>query len=95
MGKTAQNSLIVLYTLTIAVGVVTNIAIVYAFLSKKVLNVLTTLSTNNLIKDLMTTRNVFIANLALSDILLCTFTMPLTLVDLLTNHWALGENLVR
>ena len=95
MGKTAQNSLIVLYTLTIAVGVVTNIAIVYAFLSKKVLNVLTMLSTINLIKDLMTTRNVFIANLALSDILLCTFTMPLTLVDLLTNHWALGENLVR
>ena len=33
---------------------------------------------------MLTTRNIFIANLAISDILLCSFTMPLTLVDLLT-----------
>jgi neuropeptide Y receptor len=43
---------------------------------------------------MLTTRNIFIANLAISDILLCSFTMPLTLVDLLTKYWALGQNMV-
>ena len=43
---------------------------------------------------LLTTRNLFIANLAISDLLLCTFTMPLTLMDLLTMYWPLGEDMV-
>ena len=43
---------------------------------------------------MLTTRNIFIANLALSDIFLCAFTMPLTLVDLITKFWTLGENQV-
>ena len=43
----------------------------------------------------LTTRNVFIANLALSDLLLCCFTMPLTLVDLVTLYWQLGPDKVR
>ena len=43
---------------------------------------------------MLTSRNIFIANLAISDILLCSFTMPLTLVDLLTKYWALGQNMV-
>ena len=42
---------------------------------------------------MLTTRNIFIANLAISDILLCCFTMPLTLMDLLTKYWALGSNM--
>ena len=41
-----------------------------------------------------TTRNIFIANLAISDILLCTFTMPLTISDLFTKYWPLGEDMV-
>ena len=41
----------------------------------------------------MTTRNIFIANLAISDILLCSFTMPLTLADLVTNYWPLGQHM--
>ena len=64
-----HNSLIVLYSLVIIFGVIGNFAIILAFLTNKVM---------------LTTRNIFIANLAISDILLCTFTMPLTLVDLLT-----------
>ena len=43
---------------------------------------------------MLTTRNVFIATLAVSDILLCSFCMPLTLVDILTNYWTLGQNMV-
>ena len=42
----------------------------------------------------LTTRNVFIANLALSDLMLCCFTMPLTLVDLVTLYWQLGPDKV-
>ena len=64
-----HNSLIVLYSIVIILGFIGNFAIVIAFLTNKVM---------------LTTRNIFIANLAISDILLCTFTMPLTLVDLLT-----------
>ena len=64
-----HNSLIILYSLVIIFGVIGNFAIILAFLTNKVM---------------LTTRNIFIANLAISDILLCTFTMPLTLVDLLT-----------
>ena len=43
---------------------------------------------------LLTTRNIFIAILALSDLLLCAFTMPLTLMDIITKYWAFGEDLV-
>ena len=67
-----------LYSLVIIFGVVGNFAILLAFLTNQVM---------------LTTRNIFIANLAISDILLCTFTMPLTLVDLLSKYWTLGEHM--
>ena len=41
-----------------------------------------------------TTRNVFIANLALADLLLCLFTIPLTLIDLVNKHWGLAPGMV-
>ena len=43
---------------------------------------------------MMTTRNVFIANLAISDILLCLFTIPLALVDIITAYWNFGQDMV-
>lgn len=39
-----------------------------------------------------TPRNMFIVNLAVSDLLLCTVTMPLTLMEILTKHFPLGNN---
>ena len=69
MDPLVHNTLIVLYSLVIILGIIGNAAILTAFLTNKVM---------------LTTRNIFIANLAISDILLCSFTMPLTLVDLLT-----------
>ena len=42
-----------------------------------------------------TTRNILIANMALSDILLCVFTMPLTMLDLIHNYWPLGSGQVK
>ena len=38
-----------------------------------------------------TVRNVFIINLAVSDLLLCVVTMPLTLMEVLSNTWQLGN----
>ena len=43
---------------------------------------------------LLTPRNIFIANLSMSNLLLCVVTMPLTLVDLITKYWPLGKNMV-
>ena len=42
-----------------------------------------------------TTRNVFIANLAMADLLLCLFTIPLTLIDLVNKYWGLAPGMVR
>ena len=38
-----------------------------------------------------TARNVFIVNLAISDLMLCLITMPLTLVEILYVTWQFGE----
>ena len=35
----------------------------------------------------MTTKNIFIANMALSDMVLCLFTIPLTVLDLIHTFW--------
>ena len=43
---------------------------------------------------LKTPRNILIANIALSDILLCVFTMPLSLLDMIHNYWPLGSGQV-
>lgn len=40
-----------------------------------------------------TPRNMFIVNLAVADLLLCTVTMPLTLMQILTKYFPLGNNL--
>ena len=44
---------------------------------------------------MLNTRNIFIANLSVSDILLCSFSIPLTLMDILTNNWTFGQDMVR
>jgi neuropeptide Y receptor len=38
-----------------------------------------------------TARNMFIVNLAVSDLLLCLITMPLTLMEILAKYWPLGK----
>ena len=43
---------------------------------------------------LRTPRNILIANIAVSDILLCVFTMPLSLLDMIHNYWPLGSGQV-
>ncbi len=45
-------------------------------------------------KTLRTTRNAFVINLAVSDLLLCLVTIPLTLIEILNDHWPLGDSVV-
>ena len=46
------------------------------------------------VQVLLTARNIFIANLAISDLLLCLFTMPLAMMDIITKFWVLGPRMV-
>ena len=58
--------LAIVYGIVILIGVTGNCIILYAILSKEAMR---------------TARNYFIVTLALSDLLLCLMTMPLTLWD--------------
>jgi len=42
--------------------------------------------------SMRTPRNMFIINLAVSDLLLCVITMPLTLMEIVTVYWPLGNH---
>ena len=44
---------------------------------------------------LKTARNILIVNMAIADIFLCLFTMPLTLLDLLYIYWPFGSGQVK
>jgi hypothetical protein len=39
-----------------------------------------------------TSRNLFIINLAISDLLLCFFTIPFSLVQISAKYWPFGKN---
>jgi len=70
-------TLIVAYSILICVGVCGNLLVVWVVLRKPTMR---------------TPRNLFILNLAVSDLLLCIVTMPLTLMEILTRYWPLGDN---
>lgn len=42
--------------------------------------------------SMRTARNVYIINLAISDLLLCLITMPFSLVEISVKFWPLGES---
>ncbi|CAL1275228.1 unnamed protein product [Larinioides sclopetarius] len=73
-----------------------------AILSGYVILVLTGIFTNLIVSAVIVSnsrlrvaRNLFIVNLSISDLMLCIFCMPFTLVDLLTRTWSLGSFLCR
>ncbi len=63
VGSAAFYSLIISYCVLIIMGTTGNLLVVYVVVRKPAMR---------------TTRNVFIINLAVSDMLLCLITMPLT-----------------
>ncbi|XP_063228406.1 neuropeptide F receptor-like [Bacillus rossius redtenbacheri] len=70
-------SLIFIYSAMIVVGAAGNSLVVCAVVRKPAMR---------------TARNMFIVNLAVSDLLLCLITMPLTLMEILTKYWPLGRH---
>ncbi|XP_050304823.1 neuropeptide F receptor [Anthonomus grandis grandis] len=70
--------LIGMYCLLIVMGAVGNTLVIIAVFRKPTMR---------------TPRNMFIVNLAVADLLLCTVTMPLTLMEILTKYFPLGNNL--
>ena len=81
----AECFVIFLYSLVIILGITGNLSIIVAFMTNKVYsNDFLTYIDIFIVQILLTTRNVFIANLGISDLLLCFFTMPLTLTDLVS-----------
>ncbi|KAJ6637638.1 Neuropeptide F receptor [Pseudolycoriella hygida] len=68
--------LIILYGILIIFGTIGNCLVVIAVVRKS---------------NMRTVRNLFIVNLAVSDLLLCIVTMPLTLIEILTKYWPLGD----
>lgn len=67
---------LVLYSVLICFGAAGNGLVVWAVARKR---------------SMRTARNMFIVNLAVSDLLLCVVTMPLTLMEILTKYWPLGR----
>ena len=72
----AYYALIAIYSVLIVLGSTGNSMVVAAVIRQPAMR---------------TARNVFIINLAISDLLLCLVTMPLTLVELLSQYWPLGD----
>ncbi|XP_055587679.1 neuropeptide F receptor isoform X2 [Uranotaenia lowii] len=72
----AYHILIVMYGILIVFGATGNSLVVMAVARKP---------------QMRTARNMFIVNLAVSDLLLCLVTMPLTLVEILTKYWPMGR----
>jgi neuropeptide Y receptor len=72
----AFSTLIFVYSVLIIVGAAGNSLVVCAVARKPAMR---------------TARNMFIVNLAVSDLLLCLITMPLTLMEILTKYWPLGR----
>ena len=50
---------------------------------------------NIMFQILLTTRNVLIANLAFTDLVLCIIAMPLYLADFIFKYWPLRVDMVR
>ncbi|XP_064550753.1 neuropeptide F receptor isoform X3 [Drosophila montana] len=76
IGSPWYHLLIAMYSVLIVFGAMGNIMVVIAVLRKPIMR---------------TARNLFILNLAISDLLLCLVTMPLTLMEILSKFWPYGS----
>ena len=79
-GPEVEVPLIVVYVLIIIIGLLSNACICYVILMRRTLR---------------TVRNMFIMNLAVSDMIMCILCMPFTLVKLLLKNWPLGDVMCR
>ena len=77
VGPIAFYTLISLYTVLILAGALGNSLVIWAVIRKP---------------SMRTLRNTFVINLAVSDLLLCLLTMPLTLIEIVSKYWPLGDS---
>ncbi|KAG9511280.1 Neuropeptide F receptor, partial [Fragariocoptes setiger] len=71
------NALLAGYTILIVIGVAGN-GLVCLTVARKP-------------KKMLSARNIFIVNLAISDLLLCVFTMPFSFIEISTKIWPMGK----
>ncbi|KAF2365580.1 G protein-coupled receptor rhodopsin-like [Trinorchestia longiramus] len=76
LGGALLAALLLVYGAVITIGVAGNSLVVLAVVKKPAMP---------------KARNVFIINLAISDLVLCLATMPLTLLEILSQYWPLGN----
>ena len=79
VGYVASCALITLYSILIMAGSLGNCLVIWAVVRQPTMRTL---------------RNTFITNLAVSDLLLCLVTMPLTLLEIITKYWPLGDSVI-
>ena len=77
LGTTGFYTLLIIYILVICVGISGNLLVLIAVMWRQ---------------SMRTPHNFFIAALALSDLFLCSFSMPVTMWDLLFANWPFGPN---
>lgn len=75
MDETALISLMVSYIILIATGSIGNVLVFFAVIRKS---------------SMRTPRNLFILNLAISDLTLCLITMPFSFIEIVTKFWSFG-----
>ena len=80
LSPVVENIVTSAYAIVLTIGLMSNLVICYLFAK---------------LPKLRTGRNIYIANLAFSDILLCLFCVPFTLVRLLLKEWPLGNVLCK
>ncbi|CAB1418004.1 unnamed protein product [Pleuronectes platessa] len=72
--------LIVAYSTVLAVGLIGNSCLVFVI---------------SRYKEMRNVTNIFIINLSCSDILMCIFCLPVTIIYTLMDHWILGDTLCK
>ena len=97
--RSVAQTLTTLYSIIIIIGTLANFSLLAAFCSNKAVPQIRyefkKVDFKIASQVLLTTRNILIANLAISDLLMSTTSIPLTLVDILYKYWPLGDEMVR
>ena len=91
VGNETYLAFIVLYSFIIVFCCVENICILTACLCNKVTKLRFCLQLTVVFQMMKTPRNFLIVNMAISDMFLCVFTMPLTLLDIIHLWWPIGS----
>jgi len=79
-GKAWQNTMITTYTTLMIVGILTNLSVCWVVVRNS---------------QARTARNLFIINMAFSDLTVCCITMPATVMKLINHTWKYGDLLCR